>query len=401
MGFIKFEKLLDETHQVPDRFDYSFAVKRLDNLIQRAPNYSLLCVVGPYGSGKSTALNQLKPKAGGKIWFEFDAWKYPDRKDLWENFVLELARQFDEPTFVNVEKVIDGNQKSDAKALLKTVSGGLNLLIPGAAIIGNLEHFLQTSPATRTYQLQKILTRLVGEKLQGKEALIILEDIDRSGEAGIFFLETLKSYLKTLDNPDVKIKCIVLVAQDKYDQQIDSYLKCTDITEYFRTPIPVLGGFMDELLDDHATTELAKVQITQFCEALFQQHSGQMSPRKLKYILRAANSKYESMELDGLKPDARVAIAVEASRYIRGDSKQTFFKEFLAGQSIGTRPFTNLMTAVVMQCRPDQLSPELLKDFRLNDNTNSPAGNDPRCKPWLERRVASEVYYVHSFYFDY
>ncbi len=406
MGFIKFEKLLSETHRVEDKFDYSFAVKKLHNLIAQAPNFSIICVVGPYGSGKSTALHQLRPRTADKIWFEFDAWKYPERKDLWENFVLELARQFDERTFNRVEKNIDGRQNDDKKTLLKAASQGLNMLMPGAAVIGTLEHFLQTSPATRTYQLQKILTSLIEEKLQSKEATIILEDIDRSGEAGIFFLETLKAYLSSLEGRDIAIKCVVPVAEDKFDASIDSYLKCTDITEYFRTPVPVLDGYVYDLLEGNILDEMAKLQVIQFCKMLFLHFRDQMSPRKLKYILRTANSKYESMEADGLKPDARVAIAIEASRLLYDDSAGAhtkYFQEFVAARRIRGEPFARLMAAIAHSERLDRIDASEVLSFAFDERTNLPMNGRRSCQPWFGRQIGTgrDQASIHSFYFDY
>ena len=65
--------------------------KKLDSLSGR----SIIALVGPFGSGKSTMLHQIMTSRLEKeFWFEFDAWKYPDRKDLWEGFVLDLIRKY-------------------------------------------------------------------------------------------------------------------------------------------------------------------------------------------------------------------------------------------------------------------------------------------------------------------
>jgi len=53
-------------------------------------------------------LNQIKNKySENSKWFEFDAWKYPERANLWENFVLEFARQINKEIFDKTMKQVD------------------------------------------------------------------------------------------------------------------------------------------------------------------------------------------------------------------------------------------------------------------------------------------------------
>ena len=59
-------------------------------------------LVAPFGSGKSSFLKMVEEKDNsqkkeenkqGNIWIHFDAWQFPNRKELWEGFLIDFARQ--------------------------------------------------------------------------------------------------------------------------------------------------------------------------------------------------------------------------------------------------------------------------------------------------------------------
>lgn len=400
MGFVKEYELLEETHHVDDSFDVSDAVKRLNGLFTNVQNLSTILYVGPYGAGKSTAIHQLL-KDDKKTYLEFDAWKYPDRKDLWENFVLELARQFDEKTFAAFEKMLDGKQNDDKQAFFNVAAG----LIPGGeSLKEGMSYFLASSPATRTYQIQKILTQLITQKMKDKEVVIIIEDIDRAGEAGIFFLETLKTYLKALD-ASIRIKCIVPVSTVSFEKNPDSYLKCIDVIEYFRTPNPNLDDFMEKLLDDKKLEQLERRQITQFFDRVFARYTDQMSPRLLKLILRAANSKYEVLLADNKYTDARIVVMIEAMKFIyRTPAKdQTALQYSQSQRVLNDHTFRNLLLAIELNCdleddRVDNADHAI--SYRLDSLTTPQPGigaQKHKCLPWSDM----DGRHIHDFYFNY
>lgn len=404
MGFVKDYKLLEETHHTDDLFDVSFAVKRLDGLFRSVPNLSMILYVGPYGAGKSTAIHQLLTSYPKKTFLEFDAWKYPDRKDLWENFVLELARQFDEKTFKEFEKMLDGKQDDDKKALFGVVSG----LIPGGdSLKEGMNYFLASSPATRTYQIQKILTQLITQKMKNKDVTIIIEDIDRAGDAGIFFLETLKTYLKTLDKK-LNIKCIVPVSTTSFEGNPDSYLKCIDIIEYFRTPNPDLADFMARLLDEELFDDTARTQMRHFFDALFNAYQGQMSPRLLKQIMRAANSKYEVLLADYELADARIVIMCEAMKFLkRGNAttEQTVFQYSLQQRRVNDSVFCRLLHAIELDTDFEDSRVRKTDNIQYLFSSLTEPGHDyiETCVPWYspDSNGPAGQWFIHDFYFNY
>ena len=60
-------------------------------------------------------LYQLRKKRKG-VWVEFDSWQYPERKNLWEGLILELASKINKRDITT--KKIDGTQSKDNKKLL-------------------------------------------------------------------------------------------------------------------------------------------------------------------------------------------------------------------------------------------------------------------------------------------
>jgi len=93
-GFIKNTRLLDETPRVPDSMDWSNLKNIIEKKIKSIRKSSILAIVGPFGIGKSTMLDKIEEdiKRDKNFWFNFEAWKYPERENLWENFIYDFAQ---------------------------------------------------------------------------------------------------------------------------------------------------------------------------------------------------------------------------------------------------------------------------------------------------------------------
>ena len=90
-GFIKNDNLLAEDHHIDDLFDLESEKIKISGKLESINRSSVLGYIGKYGSGKSTLLYQIFKDKDNFI--EFDAWKYPDRKELWKYFVLEIDKK--------------------------------------------------------------------------------------------------------------------------------------------------------------------------------------------------------------------------------------------------------------------------------------------------------------------
>ena len=341
-GFIKNAEQLEETSKIKDLLDLKSACEKFTKKIDTINGPSIIALVGPFGSGKSTLLNQvmtIRPK--DEVWFEFDAWKYPDRKDLWEGFVIDLIQSISPKESSRVKKEINGTQNDDKKTLITTLSR-----IPGFAVLEGFNHFIETSPARRVDEIYKILLEKLN-KVQ-KKIYVIVEDIDRSGDAGIFFLETLKQFLM-ISCLEKQVLVIVPMANENYQRNINSYLKSIDYFEFFEQNEIKLAQFVDEVFDDKLfvgqfnrpgdsrliwTGTNRREQTISFLEGLFHLMPG-MTMRLLKLIIRKADLVFKNQVSDDHDPDFRLTLCLEASKYFKvGDTDLTYFDTFKTNSSV-------------------------------------------------------------------
>lgn len=420
-GFIQKNDELDEKSQVSDSLGIDRIFKGFTNKIFSIEKPSIVALVGPFGSGKSTMLHQIMVERSGKeIWFEFDAWKYPDRKDLWEGFVLDLAKSTSPLEFSKAEKAIAGKQNDDKKTLISTLSR-----IPGLTSLEGLNHFMETSPAKRVDDIQKILKDLI-LKIK-KDLFIILEDIDRSGDSGIFFLETLKQFLRTSDLSK-KIIIIVPVANESYYKNIDSYAKCVDYFDFFEKFEIKLDAFVNKVFDEKLFSEkytrpgddkewdghLLKSQTISFLEGILLEMPG-MNMRKLKLIIRKANLVFKNQTSDNQDPDFRVTLCIEACKYfkVNDNSDLNYFEDFKnRGAVIRGNIFSSFLYAILFSNQyiysrsasrgSENILVQPPKDFRIIERRD----DDKRAYPshlWQLNSMFDDKaeYGIAKFYFQY
>jgi predicted KAP-like P-loop ATPase len=191
-GFIGNESLIKESHKMDDLFDVKEQKQSFEKFLDTLDNSAIAGYLGRFGAGKSTLLHQIKKEREKKqeeVWIDFDAWKFPERKELWDGFVLDFAKQIDKKLFNKVKKQIEGNDNRGKKAIFNTFSD-----LSGIKFLKNFESFFDKTPATRIFEIQDIINEAI-EKLD-KDIYIVAEDIDRSGKEGLFFLETLSQFLR-------------------------------------------------------------------------------------------------------------------------------------------------------------------------------------------------------------
>ncbi len=424
-GFIKNFELLEERSDVKDLLDFGNLCNKFSKKIDSIPNSAIIALVGPFGSGKSTMLDKLMAARSDKeTWFEFDAWKYPDRQNLWEGLVLDILKAISPSELVRAEKEMNGTQNDDKKTLVNVIS---KIPIPGFSALEGINHFLETTPARRVNEIQEILKKHLSKI--DKNLVIIVEDIDRSGDAGIFFLETLKQFLR-ISKLSKKVIIIVPMANDNYQKNIDSYVKSIDYFDFFESGKEIkLEQFVNEVFDDNLFTgqqnnsEICtqvpigidgKTQLVSFLEGLFREMPN-MNMRLLKLIIRKANLNYKNQLEDGLDPDFRMTICIEASKYFKFDETKdaNFYEKFKTKRVVtGSSLFASFLFVILIKQSSIYTldysnSPAELKrtsstvDFKIIDRVDNDKKSYPSI-PWKFGMFKDDMGYgITSFYFQY
>jgi len=367
-GFIKNYDLIQEDCKVDDLLDFSDSINAFSNRLDSIKTPSIIGLVGKFGSGKSTMLYQIQKQNEEKEkWIIFDAWKYPDRKDLWEGFVLDFADQLGERK--KTQSAIDGkDKKTKIIDCIKPIASKLTL-----GVAEPFAELLKTSPAKRVFEIQEILKRII-ENHEGP-IRIVVEDVDRSGDAGIYFLETMKQFLRDT-NVNQNIIVIVPIGDEKYKGKSDSYHKCLDYIDQFQPSIKGLSKFVEEIVDDNLfvgqfsytdgrtawTGEARKGQLSSFFEEILRRQL--CTIRELKQILRHADLIFKQQTLEGYEPDFRVTICFEIAKhhYVNEDSNLTWFENIRKHHNIPT----NNIYAIFMRVMIDNIT-SIYKDHKTKE----------------------------------
>lgn len=313
--FIKNKKLLEENSRLENLIDLSTEIERFSIKIDHIEFSSIVWFIGRFWSWKSNFLNQIKVKyTDDAKWFDFDAWKYPERTNLWENFILDIAEEISKKELEQSARKIEWKNPTIWVEKLTQYCSWL--------WIWNFSELLKTSPTKRVVELQNIFLNLLLQ-IEEENVYIIIEDIDRSWDNWTFFLETLNHFLKT-NEIEKRIIVIVPIWEENYKKEDIklSYLKSLDyIHEYSLREIK-LDNFVNELfLDEIFNVNYLKWQIITFLEWIFKEFTDQITMRTLKHILRNANYNYIAL----LKKqwgwvDWRLSIVFETAKYIKNNS---------------------------------------------------------------------------------
>ena len=349
--FIKDPTLIEENYQVDDLLDFSSIINEFKESINNIDKNSIVALIGPYGSGKSTMLyqiykdqNQITSNSKGAKWFTFDAWQYPERKDLWESFVLDISRQCSTKSFGQVKNKIDGTQGHRIKGAAMIAADAASYFVPVAKILKNLTRLFNTSPVKRVFEFQELLSGIINKI--NNDIFIIVEDIDRSGDMGVYFLETLKHFIKTQDK-ESEHKIIVIVPMgdnifNKNNRVRDSYTKILDYRIPFNTELIKLTRFIENTININILVEntnntikvsapdvmLKKVlmaQILYFFENMLLKEQ-QATMRDIKNILRKSELNFRKLKGDSKKLiDIRILILFTTIEYLyQKDNKYIF-----------------------------------------------------------------------------
>jgi ABC-type oligopeptide transport system ATPase subunit len=307
---------LEEHYRLTDLLNLDEDVSRFYDKINNLNQSSVVWLIGKLGSGKTTFINQLIKKLKEE-WiptFEFEAWKYPERKNLRENLILEIATQISPETSKKYLDIIKGDKNNDVKKLVKVVADLTTL-----SVLEHINYFLDEAPATRTFQLQEIFKKLM-ESMEGEKIYIFVEDADRAGKEGLFFLETLNYYIKKTEI-DKEIIVVTLIGEENYynDEFNLAFKKCLDLEEHFPSIkfSPKFWYLVAELFTDDLRWDKEN-HIASFLEGIFKQHSEIATMREIKSILRSANLKYKNLKKSAQYYfDPRLVIMFETAKRVK------------------------------------------------------------------------------------
>lgn len=334
----------NEDYRVKDLLDFDSYVDDLNITVESTARCSMIGIVGDYGVGKSVMLNTYREKyastSDDTIWIQFDAWKYPDRSDLWEGFVLDFVYQYDPNRFEAIMKIIDGKDRD----LVATVAKSATAWIPlaGKTLDQIISHFASTTPVKRVFEIQMLLEELI--RNEKRRIHIVIEDADRSGATGIYLLETLNQFLKSLIL-DKEIKVFVPIARKSFDNplQHDSYIKALDAIEFFQFTSRDMKKFVHEIFNsdflklpryDHFTIEWTQRLL----------HNRKLTVREIKFIIRNSENRFRKLRQKGHDADGLIVYLLESGRYYKevGKDESTAFESYQYSRSIPARSETAL-----------------------------------------------------------
>lgn len=352
------ELIVDSPYIDIDLFDFKSPIEKYNKIIDSMMNKSVLAIKGYYGSGKSTMLNLLKngraKTNANEKWILFDSWKYSNKDNLWEGFLLDLINNFEGSKGVkNIIKKIDAHKTKIRKiseladnpinsikklgALISSVMTGNPFL--GKAIdifpdnvLSKITSTLDDNyPIKRDIELQNLITEILNQS-EFMSFVIIIEDIDRSDDSGVFFLETLK-YFITNTNIHKNIKIVVPVSpefiepnnidvnhNDEFFSKIKlEYEKIFDYVESFHIKDINIKSYVKVFINENQI-DLKPEQKKIYCDQLMEffnevlKNESKITIRSIKKIFAKANYIYSICNIE--EKDFRIILALSFYDYL-------------------------------------------------------------------------------------
>ncbi|EKE27920.1 MAG: hypothetical protein ACD_3C00128G0001 [uncultured bacterium (gcode 4)] len=308
--FLKDPMLLEDRYDVLDLFDNEITQNDIWKKIQWLPNKSILALVWAYWCGKSTCIHNIKINNSGEapkpFWIHFDAWKYPDRREMWEWFILDLADQIWKWRHETARE-IDGENMTVADWIFTTISA-----IPWLWAADKIAKIFESKWAKRIFDLQEILKKIITNF--DRNLVIVIEDIDRSWEYWCLFLETLSYFIKNNFFWEKNIKIVVLIWDKSYKDFLESYLKSIDTFEFFTPKYKKFEKFILNIIDESFIPSWTLI-LGQLSSFLFELFKLNISIRKIKSILKKADLIYRRQKDDGHNPNFLINICIETLRF--------------------------------------------------------------------------------------
>ncbi len=340
----------------------------------------MIAYVGDHGIGKSTILNHIKNEDKFN-WINFEAWRYADRSQIWDGFVVEVVSKLDHPEKKNLSAVADEIEGEKRKWLLSglfikikrgvdrepvgfsiiaiAVSLYLGWFIwqrlnsPSAPLEQYLEAFLKFGsisvlfsilaylglssidspgkPLKRFFQLEERVVESLSRVK--KPTIIIIEDIDRVESSHAYaFLQALKRLLVDQVAPH----SIVVIAPQSHLLISDKKNIALDESGKYNQSIKVYDGYfysrsfnaktasLDSILQEAQVDSKRANELKSILKLLTSSYGAQLSHRRFKLVLR------EIGDFMDLHHNANVTLATIFifSRHITGERYSSSYVMF-------------------------------------------------------------------------
>lgn len=396
VGFIKGLKYLEEHHQAHDLFGYlGYASKLAERLDAISMPASITALIGPYGIGKTFLLSLIRAEKddGKTFWFTFESWGYPDRNDLWVAFLAELDDEIIDDSsdyeivrkakriWHNLEKLrryetffsilvflvvylavglfivfktlgLEGS--TNAVALLALAVSSVSLLLVSMDLY-------RGNPLVRREGYESIFKDSVKKlsKIGKRELFVVLEDVDRSGDHGLLFIETLALFLRRLSKQDLRglsVKILVPISDESYgsNKERNSLLKAVDYHHPFGIQQLDLGQFIDTVFSDDVDG-VSRGYAEEIFRTMFYTFAGaRLNLRTWKTVLRGANDRYVYLASSVLaKPEPIACIVVEAMKHLKAsitirEATGSLFDEATSNEVVRFGPFAKALIGIVL-----------------------------------------------------
>lgn len=314
---------------------------------------------GRFGTGKSAVLKRVEHEIvskGACLWLTFEAWRYPDREKLWQGFVIEvISRIKNRDDLSRAAQEIDGvsgvygfisrhiqlsaaltlalgtlvastlwltlreNTDTVSKLVIALLKYAMPALLAISAFLGISSLFQRKEPLKHLFELENELEEVLSKKLE-KPLIIVVEDVDRAGEEGIVFMETLRffidkrlgSYNRINPNPIMIISPQDSSYMSSHNRTIfERNIKIYDLAIHYSHNVVRSSAEIDALLEDAALEEKYLNEIRAAIGLLPLKTGSQIPFRLLKYLLRELHE-YAGYEND---IDAGLALILISFRY--------------------------------------------------------------------------------------
>ncbi len=352
--------ILEEKPSDYDALEYSKEVNNVVDIVKRLVSnnkHSIIAYLGAFGVGKSTILREAAKATPDFKWVTFEMWRYANRNDLWDNFVIKITSEIsDKKDELSMADEVEGevaSWKNDGRKilLLITAAMGLSICISFLAWLilrdaGSINtqfiraylkyafpvtltvlallglgsfielNFTNKRPLRRVFELENLLK----QKLKGykKPIVVVVEDADRSEPDGFVFLETLNNFLNNYISKQDKA-FIVIAPQsttsfDRFEEQVskglERSLKIYDEKMYFSAQIS--DESINKFYTEAKVADQYKDKLIKATSLIIGKHRNYITIRLLKHALRELNNFMRANPA----ADPTISLSIILSKYV-------------------------------------------------------------------------------------